>query len=609
MGEWKDLNISSTDIDLNSRLTTLEEQYELVEYYYTISAGTTGTVTIPTGYTIEMDRFANGIDAILAKEGTDARPTDEAVYTSLGIIVSTTLAANGDYVFSGIPSGYNVCIIYYLKGKRKYRDNLIFSNILESSEYLTNTHSKLIGLDYASSGHIGFQPTLTDPVTGIGTPGKIAKHIGLGSIGDSIISELGTEINVNGTLIYTGKPIQRIVVGTKGNFTTIKTAVEWFNTSATECMEILLDGGIHLISDTVTINNSAHELQIRGLGSTVTRIHASTGLANKPMFIFKTPCSMNKVTLDGSTLINYGQNNGENAINYDTLNDMYSEITDIVFDTFNIGIYDTIGTSLFLFNFWMKNCIVAGYRGNTTASNLYLDCEVGSFYNNTISVDLLKANTGGFLIDTLTFDNVGAQTCIKYTGGTGNFINSGVCQITGCSYNFTGTFISGIDFTRADGRNANIIVSYNTGIENKNPHAKINCLNNTSTTTITVPGTFYKAVYTNTSSYTCKWQIADNRVTYQPNNHRDVMMWIACNVISTQLNRNIDVAIVKNGNVGLGLFGQMTVRVTAANVPFILTTPVYLEDVMSTDYFEIWVTNNGTGDAILQDVSWLIDSK
>jgi hypothetical protein len=138
MGEWKDLDVSGFDINLNDRLTILEEQYELVEYYYTVTSGTTGTVSIPTGYTIEMDRFTNGIDAIVAKEGTDGKPTDEAVYTSLGVIISTTLAANGAYVFSGIPSGYNVCIVYYLKGQRKYRNNLVFNNILGSTEYNPN---------------------------------------------------------------------------------------------------------------------------------------------------------------------------------------------------------------------------------------------------------------------------------------------------------------------------------------------------------------------------------------------------------------------------------------------------------------------------------------
>ena len=173
MGEWKDLDVSGFDINLNDRLTILEEQYELVEYYYTVTSGTTGTVSIPTGYTIEMDRFTNGIDAIVAKEGTDSRPTDEAVYTSLGVIISTTLAANGNYVFSGIPSGYNVCIVYYLKGQRKYRSNLVYNNLANPDEFIP-----------------------INPITGSGTTNKVPKFTASKTLGNSNIEDTGTIVKI-----------------------------------------------------------------------------------------------------------------------------------------------------------------------------------------------------------------------------------------------------------------------------------------------------------------------------------------------------------------------------------------------------------------------------
>lgn len=161
MGEWKDLTTSSVELDLDTRITTLEEQYELIQYYKAVTAGTEGTVTIPTGYTIELNRFAEGIDAVLTKEGTDSRPTDRAVYTTGGVIISTTLAANGTYTFSGTPSGYNVCIIYYLKGKRKYRENLSFDNIVETIEYTPReVHDDIQGiLGTALTGAAQWTPT------------------------------------------------------------------------------------------------------------------------------------------------------------------------------------------------------------------------------------------------------------------------------------------------------------------------------------------------------------------------------------------------------------------------------------------------------------------
>jgi hypothetical protein len=569
---------------------TTVSPYRVIEgsrfFYFTARVSSTAKPTQLKGYIYETD--VNGVNPVLLRSSSlsksltavDAEYSTSVWGTSLNIPITTRIK----FVIAVVKTGTGADPIVTL-----------------STE--DDTFSRL---DVPSPTGV---TDLTGYISGAGTTGYIPVRNGSTTVEDSIISQSATNIDIAGTLSYTGKLVQRIIVGTKGHFTTVKAAVDYFNANAASNTEILIDGGIHAVADTITVNDSTHELQIRGLGSNVTKLQAATGLLNKPMFVFKTPCSINKVSLIGSTLSTYGTHAGENAINYDALNAMYSEVTDIIIDTFNIGVYDTIGTNLFLYNFVIDNCVVAGYRINTTGSNAYFDCEVGSFYNNGISIDLLKANTGGFLIDTLTFDNVGAQTAIKYTGGTGNFINAGVCQITGCSYNNVGTFVSGFDFTLASGRDANIIVLYNTGTENKNPHAKINVLNNASTTTITNPATFYKAVYTNTSSYTCKFTIADNRVTYQPTNARDVMMWVSCNVISTQTNRNVDIAIVKNGNTALGLFGQMTCRISTASVPFTISTNVYLPDVTATDYYEVWVTNSGTGNVVVQDLSWLIDSK
>jgi hypothetical protein len=120
-------------------LLILKDQYELIQYYHTITEGTTGTVPIPTGYTIEENRFAEGIDGVITKIGADARPTNQGAYTAAGVIISTTLATNGNYVLSGIPSAYSVCLVYYLKGQRKYRGNLTFANELDSVEYFMQT--------------------------------------------------------------------------------------------------------------------------------------------------------------------------------------------------------------------------------------------------------------------------------------------------------------------------------------------------------------------------------------------------------------------------------------------------------------------------------------
>ena len=115
-------------VDTNqTNLNSIRDQYELIQYYQSIPSGTSGTVTIPTGYTVELDRFGGGIDAILTQTGVDGRPIDEIVQTEAGSTVTTTLNSGGNYYFSGTPSAYPVAIIFYLKGKTQYRGSEVLS--------------------------------------------------------------------------------------------------------------------------------------------------------------------------------------------------------------------------------------------------------------------------------------------------------------------------------------------------------------------------------------------------------------------------------------------------------------------------------------------------
>ena len=99
-------------------------------------------------------------------------------------------------------------------------------------------------------------------------------------------------------------------------------------------------------------------------------------------------------------------------------------------------------------------------------------------------------------------------------------------------------------------------------------------------------------------------------MTYQPTNSRDCVMWISANVISSTNARVIDIAIVKNGNTALGLFGQMTVRCETGGQPYPVSTVVYLPDASAGDFYEIWITANNNGNnVILQDLAWFANSQ
>ena len=61
------------------------------------------------------------------------------------------------------------------------------------------------------------------------------------------------------------KMVNRYVVGTAGDFRTLKEAVDWFNASASIDTEILLDAGSHEVDDTIVVNNATYALSVSGV--------------------------------------------------------------------------------------------------------------------------------------------------------------------------------------------------------------------------------------------------------------------------------------------------------------------------------------------------------
>ena len=190
-----------------------------------------------------------------------------------------------------------------------------------------------------------------------------------------------------------------------------------------------------------------------------------------------------------------------------------------------------------------------------------------------------------------------------------NFTTAQTISITSNSWNNTGKFIEGFDFTRSDGRDANVILESNAGIGNKNPNCKIGVLANVTPTTITTGSNWYKANWTNTNATTCKWTVANNRITYQPINRKNGWFMITGNVSCGSPNRTVSIAVVKNG-VTTTRYAETSVRCLSSGQPFQFSTVVYLSDIGPGDYFEIFCSTNTSGDnIIMQDVQWLANAQ
>jgi hypothetical protein len=169
--------------------------------------------------------------------------------------------------------------------------------------------------------------------------------------------------------------------------------------------------------------------------------------------------------------------------------------------------------------------------------------------------------------------------------------------------------MSGFDFSRPDGRDANAFVINNAGMENKNPHCKLSLINNPTTTTAN--GTAWVKADWNTSgtylkTYSCKWNLATvNRLVYIPTNQADVTMWISGNIASSNANRTINVAICKNG-ITTTRYGETTMRTATAGQPYQYSSVVYLDDVSPGDYYELWfsTTSGVTDNMTFSDLNW-----
>ena len=399
--------------------------------------------------------------------------------------------------------------------------------------------------------------------------------------------------------------VNQLIVGAAGNFATLKEAVDWFNTSAIGHTEILLDADVEVLSDTITVNNSTYALIIRGYGSNGTFLdvtdHAMDG---KPFFDLKSFCDIHKLTAQ-TTLAGYGTNVGEDFIKC-TVPDLYFEVVDIIIDGFYSAVNDTTGSDLFLFNAIASNCVKGIVRNHSNANPILLDIEVVTFDACMTAIDLVKAGNESFIISQVVFDGVTGSTAIKYDGT--NYIYGGISNIFSCTWNHVGTFLSGFDFTRGDGRDANIEVTACIGTEDRSPHGKINLINGSSGTTIVTAGTFYKAVFTNTNTYTCKLLMTDNRITYQSDHARDAKMFVTGSLSGDLPNKIVTIGIRKN-NTG-DIVSPMTIKCATSGEPYSFGILAYLTEVVKDDYFELFVTCDTSGrDVTVQNLNIYFESR
>lgn len=137
---------SGGDPSLPTRVTNLENNVYKITYYEIIS-GASGSLTLPTGATINSGEFGLSGNCILSKIDGSNKPTFESPKTSGGTIVTASLnETTGAWVASGIYTDINVALIYSVKIKAVNYSNLDYDFIIETvdSEVVRETSTQTL---------------------------------------------------------------------------------------------------------------------------------------------------------------------------------------------------------------------------------------------------------------------------------------------------------------------------------------------------------------------------------------------------------------------------------------------------------------------------------
>jgi hypothetical protein len=400
------------------------------------------------------------------------------------------------------------------------------------------------------------------------------------------------------------RPDHQYEVSQLGSFITIAEVVAFLNAHMSGPSVVKVGGGTYHIAATQTIN-LPYPVTFEGISFGESSIVADAGVSGTPLFIFQTECYFKMLDITA-----FSNAAGNDAIRL-TGSGTYSEIKDCYLEGFNRGIVSTTNNRFWVFETDFANCSGAGIEiAAGAASGGTFEISECDFTQCAKGISLLSGVSETVSIMNCTFFNTTAGTDIGLVYVPATFTAFVSMFITNNAWNNQGTFVSGFDFSRPDGRDANALLVHNAGMENENPHCKINVVNNALTTTVITAGTYYKASWTNAaSSFTSKWTLANNRITYQPNNGGDVWAIITGDLSNSVINQVLTIAIIRNAVTGTR-YGETDIRILAANQPFQFATVIYIPNLVKNDYLELWVTSNVNGSVVtFQDIQWFSNTQ
>ena len=397
-------------------------------------------------------------------------------------------------------------------------------------------------------------------------------------------------------------------VDENSSWTTIREVMDYLELHMTRPVVVRLTDDAYDISGTITVD-LPYAVTFQGTSYGTSTISAASGLAGKPMFRCLSECSFKMLTFDATTLTNYGAASGEDAIRF-LGSGTHNEVKNCSFDRFYNTILDSTNAEIRVFETDISNAQRNGILVHGSVAGVTLKVAETDFIGCARGINLSKATAAIIQLSSSGYYNSNStDTAIVYNPSA--FISFTCMSIKGNLWNNTGKYIEGFDFSRLDGRDANVIMESNAGVGDKKPHCFINVLNSTSTTYLADLNTWYKVNWgTSTSAETSKWAMNNNKISYLPVNSSNGWMLISGNVSVDANSQNLKVGIVKNGVTGTQ-YGATTIGTTTADHLFTFSIIVNLTDIGPNDYFELFVKNETAGlkTVKFQDIQWLVNTQ
>ncbi len=391
-------------------------------------------------------------------------------------------------------------------------------------------------------------------------------------------------------------------VSPTGSWTNLEEAISFLEMHMSGPTMVRLSSGEYEVKNTITLD-LPFPITISALSFGSVTLKAASGLEGKPMFNSISETYFRMLKLDGTVLSGYGTASNEDAIWFSG-SKIYGDVQECRITGFNKGIVLKTNAEVWVFNCYILNAQAVGLEiaaGDSTQTSFRVSNT--KIFQCPIGVNLLSGPMATISINHNGFyaQNTGA-VAVGYEPAT--FAPFAAITIMANYWNGTGSFLSGFDFTRTDGRDANIYIEDNVDEVDHNPICYINVVNNTLSTTTPLADTWYKVNWVNITSFTTNWIVENNRITFLPISKRAATIFINGNLVNPDHKTAITLGIVKNGDTGT-IYGTTNLFVPTTGEPFQFGTVIFLPVVENGDFFELYCKSDRAGDVLFfRDIQW-----